>query len=104
MRTVVTINGTAISLYSIIRFAQPQVGKSGRFYPRQWIDPPVYQMMRESIRSRWAEEKKRQKRKHGPFGDMVEIESGGYLWLYHMDAEGNLHSEAFTWKRGIPQM
>lgn len=101
MRTVVTINGTVISLNSIIRFAQPKTGKHGKFYPRQWVDPPVYQMMRESIRKRWAEEKKRKGGKTSPLGDMVEIKSGGYLWLYHLDAEGNLCSDAFTWQRGV---
>lgn len=103
MRTVVTINGTAISLYSIIRFAQPQGGRYGKFFPRQWVDPPVYQMMRESIRSHWAEEKHRQRRKNSPLGDMVETKSGGYIWLYHLDAEGNLRSDAFTWLGGIPK-
>lgn len=102
MRTIVTINGTAIALASIIRFAQPETGSQGRFYPRQWVDPPVYKMMRDSIKARLTKEKERKYGNRSLFGDMVEIQSGGYLWLYHLDAEGNLRSDAFTWERGIP--
>lgn len=101
MRTHVIINGTTIPLDAIIRYAQPVGGKYGRFFPRQWVDPPVYKMMRESIRIRWAEEKHKKYHKNSPFGDMVEIRSGGYLWLYHLDSEGNLHSDTFTWMGGI---
>ena len=101
MRTTVIINGTAIALTSIIRCAQPKTGPFGKFYPRQWVDPPVYKMMRESIKSRWKNEKIRRGGTYTTFGDMVEIQSGGYVWLYHLDDEGNLRSDAFTWKGGI---
>lgn len=102
MRSSVVINGTTISLNSVIRFAQPKGGRHEKFYPRQWVDPPVYQMMRESYRTRLAEEKHKQGRKDSSLGNMVEISSGGYLWLYHLDAECNLRSDIFTWAGGIP--
>lgn len=102
MKTIVTINGTAIALTSIIRWAQPDAGQMGKFYPRQWVEPADYLSVRTSVQNRWQEEKLRKGGPHAILGDLVEIQSGGYLWLYHLDAEGNLRSDAFTWKGGIP--
>ena len=101
MRKTVTINGTPIALASIIRFAQPDNGPLGRFYPRQWLDPVVYKMTRDSLRAEYAKERARKHGRYSYFGDAVEVSSGGYLWLYHLDTNGNLRSDAFTWKRGV---
>lgn len=83
MKTTVMINGTAIALTSIIRCAQPEAGPLGRFHPWQWVEPSDYRAAQAAVETYW-QEKRRQKDGTQMFlGDLVEIRSGNYLWLYH---------------------
>lgn len=102
MRTSIVVNGTTILLSSIIKFAQPEAGKLGTFFPRQWLDPSSYVELRTMLQQRAADEKSRGRSKAGYYHwDIIEIPSGGFLWLYHLDADGNMRSDAFTLERGV---
>lgn len=103
MKTTVTINGTAIALTSIIRCAQPEAGRLGRFYPRQWVEPSEYRATLAAIEAYWREKRRHQDGSPAFLGDLVEIRSGNYLWLYHLDENGDMRSDAFTWAGGLPE-
>ena len=102
MKTTVMINGTAIALTSIIRYAQPEAGPLGRFHPWQWVEPSDYRAAQAAVETYWQEKRRQKDETQMILGDLVEIRSGNYLWLYHLDEDGNMWSDIFTWAGGLP--